>query len=396
VLLKGHLVAPVGNDLRILVFLGPILSLLFAACFLLVWLLWRRLTYMRALALGFALNGCALFCLLLPGESRLGILCTATLYIGAALALASAFSARLGRPTHPMLQGVLALLIFAGTVYFTYGYEDLRGRIYIESFGFAMMFLVALLPTWPRLKTPIDRVMFWTLLVFALHFFPRVLLTTRSLGDRHAFGPSTHSDFWGWLSLASNFFEVMLGLMILMVASTDIITELRHHAATDPLTGLMNRRELERLTQRHKGPVCLVLCDVDHFKRINDTFGHMAGDRVLQGVAAILLAEVRRSDAVARIGGEEFALLLPHLRLSDACAMAERLRAALERSGFEGELQSLRLTASFGVVERESDETLHQMMLRADRALYAAKRLGRNRVTSDAYLREESRLQPAG
>jgi diguanylate cyclase (GGDEF)-like protein len=356
---------------------------------------------MRVLALAFALNGCALLCLILhlPADPRLSSLLTAAQYTGAALALVTAFSARLGRPTNRMLQGLFALLILAGVLYFSYDHQDLRARIYIENFGYATMFMVALLPTWPRLKNPIEQVMFWTLLVFTLHFFPRVVLSTRSLGERNVLGPYMHSNFWGWMNLATNIFEVLLGLMILMVASSDVILELQEHATRDPLTDLINRRELERITQRIKAPSCLVLCDVDHFKTINDTYGHMAGDQVLQAVARILMAEVRRSDAVARIGGEEFAVLLPQLELHDACVMAERLRAAFEQAHFEGPLQGLRLTASFGVVEKQPEETLQSMMLRADHSLYTAKRLGRNRVTSEESLLEllpdRSRFQPA-
>ena len=159
---------------------------------------------------------------------------------------------------------------------------------------------------------------------------------------------------------------------------------LEARAATDPLTGLANHRSLqERLREewerarRHHHGLALVMVDLDHFKRVNDVFGHPAGDGVLVEVARLLRQASRAHDLVARVGGEEFAWVLPHASEADALEAAERARALIGGARFPGVGT---LTASFGVClasEASGPSELHQM---ADDALYAAKRRGRDRV----------------
>lgn len=167
--------------------------------------------------------------------------------------------------------------------------------------------------------------------------------------------------------------------------------EIRRLSLTDELTGVANRRqlnqaldlELSRL-QRYGETLSAVICDLDHFKRINDEFGHGAGDRVLQRFAHLLQRELRDTDLVARFGGEEFVLLMPRTSLVAAAEVIERVRASIEaRLGLE---LGVRLTASFGLSCADQRDTAESLLGRADRALYQAKALGRNRV--------EQRLPP--
>jgi len=159
-------------------------------------------------------------------------------------------------------------------------------------------------------------------------------------------------------------------------------------ALTDPLTGLYNRRmfmelakkELSR-AQRYGEPLSLVLLDIDHFKKINDTYGHDAGDLAIRHVAEILRKNLRSADVVARWGGEEFVILLPKTELEEAVKVAEKLRRLVE-----GDLlklpdgKTVRLTFSAGVSTFREGESLDQLLKEADEALYEAKRKGRNRV----------------
>ena len=168
-------------------------------------------------------------------------------------------------------------------------------------------------------------------------------------------------------------------------------------SVTDPLTGLYNKRYfVSRLTEetarasRYGERLSLIFCDVDHFKRINDNFGHAAGDLVLQQVARILargmdpfdiLSRLRKSDIVARYGGEEFVAILPETGCQGAAKAAENVRQAVEQREFRLDGQTGAITMSFGVAEfepsmRESDELIRN----ADAALYRAKDKGRNRV----------------
>lgn len=159
-------------------------------------------------------------------------------------------------------------------------------------------------------------------------------------------------------------------------------------ARTDSLTGVYSRRhfieasdDLIRLMKRNRRPLALMMADLDHFKRINDALGHHAGDQALVAFAATCREIIRRSDLLGRVGGEEFAIVLPETALPQALELAERLReatAAVTVPGYDGDI---RLTVSIGVTELADNETsLHAMMRRADVALYQAKAEGRNRV----------------
>ncbi len=156
----------------------------------------------------------------------------------------------------------------------------------------------------------------------------------------------------------------------------------------DGLTQVHNRRyfqdALERefaRSRRYKHPFTLLLVDVDHFKQINDRFGHQAGDAVLRRVGATVRSKVRTNDLVARVGGEEFALVSPETRLPGGLVLAEKLRRAIESERFRHEDQAFQITASFGVAEFDADLADSSALVKlADERLYEAKRAGRNRV----------------
>jgi diguanylate cyclase (GGDEF)-like protein len=161
-------------------------------------------------------------------------------------------------------------------------------------------------------------------------------------------------------------------------------------AAQDSLTGLLNRRaffgfadaEVARC-RREGAPVSAVMVDIDHFKHINDTYGHAAGDRVLQQVATTLRDELRPSDHVCRYGGEEFLALLPDTTASDSFKVGERLRCAIHEASVNSlEPEPIEVTASVGsaTIALDTGETLEQLLRSADDALYRAKRSGRNIV----------------
>jgi diguanylate cyclase (GGDEF)-like protein len=167
-------------------------------------------------------------------------------------------------------------------------------------------------------------------------------------------------------------------------------TKRRLHEETrlDSLTGLHNRRAFEEMAHREvqvaareSTPLTLLMMDLDHFKQLNDTWGHALGDRALRAFGGVLLTVTGSCDAVARLGGEEFAILLPGRSARSALALAERLRATVEGLRLaEGE-ELVRFTVSVGLSSlRAGEQGLEAMFHRADRALYQAKREGRNRV----------------
>lgn len=174
-----------------------------------------------------------------------------------------------------------------------------------------------------------------------------------------------------------------------IVSAEMVRADLLHRAETDPLTGVANRRRFLRRglrdlddTRRSGEALSLVILDIDRFKGINDTHGHAAGDEVLKLVADLLASALRRRDSLARIGGEEFAIMLPDTPLDDAVAIAEQLRQRMISLPMPL-LGGAAITASFGVSAAQCDDAdIEALMRRADRALYDAKRSGRNAVAS--------------
>ncbi len=164
------------------------------------------------------------------------------------------------------------------------------------------------------------------------------------------------------------------------------VREERRQAFTDALTGLPNRFAYEeRLEQeyerwkRYRSPLSIVVVDVDHFKRINDTYGHQAGDKALRIIARELAVAIRKTDFIGRYGGEEIVILMPETDAESALAAAEKLRRRIEECGFHFREKRVTITVSCGVSEYRDGDTPESAFERADQALYRAKQLGRNR-----------------
>lgn len=164
------------------------------------------------------------------------------------------------------------------------------------------------------------------------------------------------------------------------------VQEERNQAMTDVLTGIPNRlayeQRLEQEIARYKRfaiPLVMAVWDIDHFKNVNDSFGHRSGDKVLRTIARVLAAGIRKTDFVARYGGEEFVQLMTGSSLQECLPTAEKLRTAVESTGFHFRDQAVTITASCGLAEYQDGDSVEQWFERADKALYRAKQKGRNR-----------------
>ena len=181
-----------------------------------------------------------------------------------------------------------------------------------------------------------------------------------------------------------------IGLASSALDNVRLISLTKQASITDALTGMYNRRffaeTLEKqmsLAKRHKEPLCLLIADLDHFKNLNDTYGHTAGDRALQKVSAILKDSIRTSDVLCRYGGEEFAIIMPKTGISGALEKAEKIRQYTESAGFDTVApgKSVGITISIGIASFPENGTEYDVLVdAADGALYKAKRNGRNRV----------------
>ncbi|GAA4123735.1 GGDEF domain-containing protein [Aminobacter aganoensis] len=244
------------------------------------------------------------------------------------------------------------------------------------------------------------------LLASALQFFskPYLALAVGSGSDPHQYLQSTYAMISQALGTV---FALSIALMLLVILVRDILADATQKSETDALSGLLNRGGFQRQAaialreaERQGLPVTLVISDLDHFKSINDTYGHLSGDRVIEAFARFIHESKVGHHIAGRIGGEEFAIILPGTHLAAARLFAEGARSAFSALPIEGLPSNQRFTASFGVAELVTGEFIDQLMRRADAALYEAKKDGRDcvRVASGSVveMHAESNIVPFG
>jgi len=374
-----------------LMLIPPIVLAVFALSLGGMWLVDRRRLHLLLLAGGFAGFGAAILVqvLELPPQSAFSSVVSATLYAAGATLFALGVVWRSGRRGIPPPLLLLPVLLVATLAWFSYVDEQLLIRIYVLNFGLGF---IGIAGTWYARKLAngslAERALFWLQLTLALHFFPRTLLTAGRIGasitDPQRFGGT---DFWVLTLYAGAVLGVVIGIGVVLVTAADLMAGLQHERDTDALTGTLNRRGLEAragelLEQPIYRPISLIACDIDHFKAINDQFGHHAGDLVLQRLGTLLRSNCRATDIVARIGGEEFVVVLPNTTADEGFELAERLRRLIAESATS---IGPSMTCSFGVAALQlHDADIWAGLQRADRQLYAAKHAGRNRTAGEA------------
>lgn len=248
---------------------------------------------------------------------------------------------------------------------------------------FVLQSVGALLILRSRNRHRLDTVLAALLGLTALHYLakPFVAMVTGGPGATPDDYAATLYAVIGQTTAAVLAVGVALVLFVILVRN--LLSELTEQSETDMLSAALNRRGFERqleLAGRGSKHMSLVLADLDHFKSINDTYGHGVGDAVIASFARILRETTKDAHFVGRIGGEEFAVLLPNYMVSDARLFAENVRARMHALQIDGLLAGARVTASFGVAERAHQETVISLHKRADAALYAAKNAGRDCV----------------
>jgi diguanylate cyclase (GGDEF)-like protein len=201
---------------------------------------------------------------------------------------------------------------------------------------------------------------------------------------------NAHSDpQWVYSLAAAAFLATVMVMCELWFLVTELQRELAQQARTDPLTGALNRRSMEEAAQRETArsmryghALCMIVIDIDNFKQLNDTRGHAAGDRALQGLVCRVKSALRLQDLFARTGGEEFAILLPDTGELAALTTAERVRQAVEELEVPFEGGPIRMTVCAGVAQFEPGCGWENMLRRADEAMYEAKKHGRNMISA--------------
>ncbi|ARP62854.1 GGDEF domain-containing protein [Mesorhizobium sp. WSM1497] len=383
--------------------LNPTIALALGAAFLVLWSYQRHRPYLAVLALSYSLSavGFLLQYFTLPIGMPLTKLVSNICFSIAGCCLAGAIVHRYGRKVPYVGIGALACGGLASFCWFLFIAPDLTWRILAMNFAFGGISLLVAAELRPvRNSGPTEKILFVLSLLSGVNFFVRTLIVVIAHGPFTSYDGFYGSSYWTTALLSHALLSLLIALCLFSAAALDVLKALKTETFTDPLSGLLNRRGFEErgmLLLRHcasaRFPVALVLADLDHFKALNDVHGHGAGDRVIADFAAKLRSAAGARGVAGRIGGEEFAVLLPLSDLAAARLFAEAVRTVYSAGHVDGLPQGTKVTASFGVAARSGDEALEPLMRRADDALYKAKKNGRDSVRL-SYERPETAFLP--
>ncbi|WP_439329860.1 diguanylate cyclase [Comamonas guangdongensis] len=377
-----------ANDDYILV-LAPSLSLLSLAAILGVcWFVQRQQRFLLWLCSAFTLTAVSLgIRSLLPFELlNHHVVAVSALYLLGAWCLAMGFAERRNASTHPKLALLTSLITLVAVFYFTGINLYLPGRLHAFGLGIAVILLLPVSDVLrhERSKDWLDQTLLWSYVAYAVFTMLRPLLVSifgpAGLGD--AMHPN--SAYWETTLISVTLYALLITVLLCAITIRATIDQLRDERDHDALTQILNRRAFHeaakrRLADQRLYPMAVLAGDIDHFKRINDNWGHDRGDQVLQLVSSIFQRHVRSQDLVARFGGEEFVLLLTRIDLLGAERLAQRIR--LELSSDNTTLPpGARLTISFGIAAITAPHQLAEALKEADGLLYSAKKSGRDRV----------------
>lgn len=363
-------------------FVPPLEVLLFAATMLSVWLLDTKRRHLLLFALGFAGFATGFLVLQSPliGTISLSSPIASTCHFLGMVLLCEGVMQRMGeRYSRPAIV-IMGLCLFGPMVYFvatgaTYRQVAPTINLVLGSLVFVLCVQARALMH----RSLIERIFFIALVLLAVQLYGQALLSLGLSRDIVRPADFARSGFWQVVQIFGALGGAIIGLLVLAVTTSDLMRELQDERDTDPLTGVLNRRGLERHVKARRGDCGVIIADIDHFKSINDELGHTAGDRVLVEFARILQAADARICCVGRVGGEEFVLVVEG-DAADCERMGNLLCRRVALHGFSVLPGGRHVTSSFGIAMMRGGETLWETVARADIALMRVKRRGRNRV----------------
>ncbi|MEO0870835.1 MAG: GGDEF domain-containing protein [Pseudomonadota bacterium] len=372
----------------VLTFVIPAIALIFAAVFAGLWWTDRARRHVAAYAYCYASLGAGVMIniFIFQDVRPLGIVTYHLLCMSGLIALLWGASHRLGLKIP--IRAYSATVIFTAALLWVSAEAGERDAMMMaQNVNSSLLMALAAQNLWHAgSKRPADRAVVWVLAFFSSFGFIRPQLTVYSDA---LFGPGEEGAIilFSVHVLALAIFLTLQALALIATVIADKSENERETAALDPLSGLPMRAMFERealslhTRARDEGvPVSLVIADLDHFKRINDTLGHAAGDRVIAAFGALIAGEIRPKDICGRIGGEEFCIIAYKCEGENARSLANRIRVATRRLSVATGADEDALTASFGVAEWNTHEPYSAVFERADEALYVAKRSGRDCV----------------
>jgi diguanylate cyclase len=354
-------------------------------------------------AVGNLVIGLGMVLLLIQIDAPKVLLLPGMAFIGAGLSLyINGIQAFVGKtPNHRIPIGIFLVLVLVD-IYFMMTGHDVRATVILGGIVFSLIYFYCARLTFSR-DDGIVGTLFW--IASSLYLLMAILMLGRAVYASWA-DVNLLASFATWpinaytfmLGAVSQFF--IASLFVLML-SYKLNQNLESIATIDGLTGVLNRRGLEDaalkmqdMCKRINFSMAALLIDIDHFKKVNDQYGHLAGDDMLRHLAKEIATILRSSDVLGRYGGEEFCVFLPNTTESDAVGLAERIRAAIESSSLKLNRKTIKCTVSIGVADSvRAGYDFKGLVASADSAMYGAKNGGRNRVVSYTQITRDSKAK---
>ncbi len=376
---------------HILTFIIPIIALIFNVIFFAFWWTDKSRKYVLAYSVcyGSMAFGTVINIWILGSVGAFGIVSYHLFTMAGLLALMWGLAEKNDRKA-PILASLATVGITCVVIWASIMAESLDAARQAQNTNAALILSIIAINLWHTASRHwSDRALIWVLVGIAAFGFVRPFLTM--LSD-FLFGAGEASA-----ALLTSLHVLLLAVLLTLMALSLIATILyddakRKHSEgiVDPLSGLNMRGAFENAAQamgmkaaKENVPVCLILADIDHFKDVNDNFGHVAGDKAITRFGQLISQTIRRGDISGRVGGEEFCILAWDCRTDAAVQLAERIRLSVARPDQGADDQAVNYTASFGVAEWRANESYTQLFERADKALYQAKNAGRNKVVHE-------------
>ena len=310
-----------------------------------------------------------------------------TLYMLSALLLSVGLSYRYDRKPPLLWLSLIFIITLMATQWYWFIEDNFNVRTELISYGCAGMIVLGAISIFSRIRSMLDKAIFYSVLSFPATFVFITVLTLRVQNEVLDANSFANSMFLELIQFSVAIFAISIAVLLFTSLAVNVIEELQRLSVNDPLTKVNNRsafesQALEVVNEYHLNgmQLALIVCDIDNFKAANDLKGHLFGDKALISFVDCLKDCRREIDVIGRIGGDEFAILLPKANIEMARLMAEYARSKFEQQHAHNSAEHLKLTGSFGVAELIEGDTYRSFFERADKMLYAAKYSGRNKV----------------
>lgn len=334
--------------------------------------------------LAYLFNAAAVLVYMLPIETRAQTLVADALFLASFYCFGDALLVRYNRPLMVTRRIALACFVMGMDAYVVMVLGSLSANVLLIDGAIAMLLAIAFASTWRHMRRGMDLVLGLLTVISIANNLAMALAFGLATPTGNTLSEFLASDYAYFMQFFGGVFAIWFGIAALAAATLDALAGYRKAADHDPLSGLLNRRGFDAATKTLLGAGrkgALLNVDIDHFKKINDDFGHDAGDLVLIGMADLLRSVVPANAVISRFGGEEFVIVLPQLSMAEAGAVAHSIRLASLTYNWRIAGVDRPITICVGVAVTEvGDESWRAAFNRADAALYAAKEDGRNQV----------------